>query len=167
MIVYSAIRPDTEMPCSLHRVNIGTKEQKLPAVASLLPLNHLLDALGVIVAACILHAICCDDEQGMLRDILGSCILVDVPDMMDRSTDGIQKGGATSYGIISVGHRLDALDINAIMNNLAGVVEENSRDESFALSFFLLLDHGVEASDSVCLKPTHRAAAVKNEYDLS
>ena len=40
VIVYSAIRPDTEMPCSLHRVNIGTKEQKLPAVAVLLPLDR-------------------------------------------------------------------------------------------------------------------------------
>lgn len=37
---------------------------------------------------------------------------------------------------------------------------------SSVLGSFLLLDHGVKDSDGVGLKPAHRAAAVKNEYNL-
>lgn len=52
------------------------------------------------------------------------------------------------------------------MNNLAGIVEKNSGDESIALGFLLLFNHGIEASDGVCLKATHGAAAIQNEYNL-
>ena len=92
---------------------------------------------------------------------------MDISDVVDCPADCIQKGGTASYRVVLICHRFDVLDAHAVMNNLAGVVEENSGDESFALSFLLLFDHGVEASDGISLKPTHRAAAVKNEYDLS
>ena len=166
MIVHSAILTDTEVSCRLNCVNVGAEEQKLPAVLFLLTLDHFLDLIAVIPAACILHSVSRDDEHRMLRHILSSCILMDISDVVDCSADSIQKGGAAPHRVVLIGHRLDVLDAHTVMNNLAGVVEENSGDESFALSLFLFLDHGVEASDGVSLKPTHRAAAVKNEYDL-
>lgn len=35
-----------------------------------------------------------------------------------------------------------------------------------AILLFLLFNHGVEASDGVCFQSAHRAAAIKDEYDL-
>ena len=121
---------------------------------------------AVLTAACILHAIRCDDEQCVFRDIFISCVLVDIPNVMNRSADSIQKGGAAANGIVLVGHRLDPLNRYAVMNNLAHVVKEDGRDQCLTILFFLLFNHGVEASDGVCFQPAHRAAAIKNEYDL-
>jgi len=51
-------------------------------------------------------------------------------------------------------------------HNLAHVVKENGRDQCLAILFFLLFNHGVESSDGVCFQSAHRAAAIKDEYDL-
>ena len=56
-----------------------------------LPLDHLLHTVAAVKPARILHSIRGDDKQCMLRDILRSGILVDIADVMDRATDGIQK----------------------------------------------------------------------------
>ena len=102
----------------------------------------------------------------MFRDILISCVLVDIPNVMNCSADSIQKGGAAANGIVPVGHRLHLLNRHTVMDNLAHVVKENGRDQCLAILFFLLFNHGVESSDGVCFQSAHRAAAIKDEYDL-
>ena len=102
----------------------------------------------------------------MFRDIFISCVLVDISNVMNRSADSIQKRGAAANGIVIVGHRLDLLNRYTVMNNLAHVVKEDGRDQCLAILLFLLFNHGVEASDGVCFQPAHRAAAIKDEYDL-
>ena len=44
----------------------------------LLTLNHFLDLLAVITAACILHAVRRDNKQCVFRHILFSCVLMDI-----------------------------------------------------------------------------------------
>ena len=75
----------------------------------------------------ILHTVRCDDKQCMFRDIFISCVLVDVPYVMNCSADSIQKGSTAANGIVLVGHRLDPLNRHTVMDNLAHVVKENSR----------------------------------------
>ena len=154
------------MLCRLNCIDVCTEEKKLPTVLFLLSFNHFLDLLAVITAACILHAIRCDDEQCVFRDILFSCVLMDIPNVMNRSADSIQKRGAAANGIVPVGHRLHLLNRHTVMDNLAHVVKENGRDQCLAILFFLLFNHGVESSDGVCFQSAHRAAAIKDEYDL-
>ena len=91
---------------------------------------------------------------------------MDIPNVMDRSADSIQKRGAAANGIVLVGHRLDLLNRYTVMNNLAHVINEDGRDECLTILFFLLFNHGVEASDGVCFQPAHRAAAIKDKYNL-
>ena len=107
-----------------------------------------------------------DDEQSMFRDIFISCVLVDIPNVMNCSADSIQKGSTSANGIVPVGHRLHLLNRHTVMDNLAHVVKENGRDQCLAILFFLLFNHGVESSDGVCFQSAHRAAAIKDEYDL-
>ena len=102
----------------------------------------------------------------MFRDILISCVLVDIPNVMNCSADSIQKGSTSANGIVPVGHRLHLLNRHTVMDNLAHVVKENGRDQCLAILFFLLFNHGVESSDGVCFQSAHRAAAIKDEYDL-
>ena len=91
---------------------------------------------------------------------------MDISNVMNCSADSIQKGGAAANGIVTVGHRLDLLNWYTVMNNLAHVVKEDGRDQCLTILFFLLFNHGVEASDGVCFQPAHRAAAIKDEYNL-
>ena len=130
-------------------------------------LDHLLNTRAIIATARIFHSIRRDDEQGVLRNIFLSRILVDVADVVDRASDRIQQGGAAAHAIISLSHGLDVSDIDAVMDHFAYIVKEDGGDQRFAGSFLLLFNHGVEAADRVGLKPTHGAAAVKDEDDLS
>jgi len=166
VVVDRSICTNSEMPCRFNCVDVCTEEQKLPAILFLLTLNHFLDLIAIITAACILHAIRCDDEQRVFRHILNSCVLMDISNVMNCSADSIQKGGAAANGIVTVGHRLDLLNWYTVMNNLAHVVKEDGRDQCLTILFFLLFNHGVEASDGVCFQPAHRAAAIKDEYNL-
>ena len=103
-----------------------------------------------VTAACILHAIRCDDEQRVFRHILNSCVLMDISNVMNCSADSIQKGSTAANGIVLVSHRLNLLNRYTVMNNLAHVVKEDGRDQCLAILPFLLFNHGVEASDGVC-----------------
>lgn len=78
----------------LYRVDVGPQEEKFPAVLFLLTLDHLLYPPGGVAAAGVLHAVGGNDEKGVLRYILGPGILMDVADVVDGPTDGIQQGGA-------------------------------------------------------------------------
>ena len=42
-IIHSHVPVYAKVSCRLHRINVGTKENKLPAIAFLLPLDHLLN----------------------------------------------------------------------------------------------------------------------------
>ena len=167
VVVDRSVCTNSEMPCRLNRVDVCTEEQKLPAILFLLTLNHFLDLLAVITAACILHAVRCDDEQSMFRDIFISCVLVDISNVMNRSADSIQKRGAAANGIVLVGHRLDLLNRYTVMNNLAHVVKEDSRDQCLTILLFLLFNHGVEATDGVCFQPENGKIGVCIMKDLT
>ena len=166
VIVHGAVFADAEILCRLHGIDVGSQEQEFPTVLFLLALNHLFDLLAVVMMACVLHAVCRDDEQGMLRHIFGPRVLMDVADMMDGAADGVQQGGAASHGVVLVSHGPDAADVGAVVDHFAGVVEQDSGDERFARLFLLFCNHGVETSDGVRLKPAHGAAAVENEYEF-
>ena len=132
----------------------------------LLPFDHLFDPLAVIAAAGIFHAIGRDDKERVLGDILGSCVLVDVADVVDRAADGIEQRRAAAHIVIPLRHRCDVLYRYAVVDDNALIVEEHCRDQRLAGLIFLLCDHGVEPADGIRLQAGHRAAAVKDEYNL-
>ena len=86
--------------------------------------------------------------------------------MMDCATDCIQQGGATPHGIVPIGQRFDVLNIYPVMYDLTHIVEKYGGDQSFAVFFFLLLNHGVETANGISFKSTHRSTAVKYKDDL-
>ena len=69
-VVDGTIRADAEVLGGLHRVNVGTQKQELPAVFGLLPFNHPLYRVAGVVMAGVFHAVGGDDEQRAVGHIL-------------------------------------------------------------------------------------------------
>ena len=77
-----------------------------------------------------------------------------------------QAGAGAAHGIFPVRHGPDILDVDAVMDHFADVVEKDCRDQGLAGSFLLFFDHGVEAADRIGLKAAHGTAAVKDKTEF-
>ena len=99
VVVHGTVGVDAKVTGSLHRVDVRAEEQEFPAVAALLPFNHLLDTVAAVMAAGVLHAVRCDHEQRVLRAILLAGVLVDVADVVNRAADGVQQRRAAARDI--------------------------------------------------------------------
>ena len=138
VIIDRAVFTNTKMLCRLDGVNIGAEEQEFPTILALLMLDHLLNTSAIIATTRIFHSIRRDDEQGVRRNIFLSRILVDVADVVDRTSNRIQQGGAAAHAILPIRHGLDVSDIDAVKDHFADIVKEDSGDQRFAGSFLLL-----------------------------
>ena len=163
VVIHRPVGGDAQVARGFHRVDVGPKEEKLPAVLLLLALDHLLDPLGGVTAAGIFHAVGGDDEYGVLGHILGRGILVDVSDVVDSSADGIQQGGAAPDIVLLVGDGPDFAHLHPVVEHFGPVIKEDGGDKCLALLLFLLFDHGVETADGVPLQPLHGTATVQDE----
>ena len=166
MIVNRPIRANAKALGGLHRVNIGAKEEKLPAVLFLLALNHPFNLFAVIAAACVFHAVRRDHKQRMLRHVLLPRVFVNVSNMMNRAANRIQQGSAAADKIIPVRHRRNLLNRHAVVDHIAHVIKENGRNQRFTRLFLLLFNHGVKAADGIPLQPAHRAAAIQDKHNF-
>ena len=166
VVVHRSVRGDAQMACRLHRVDVGPQEEKLPAVLLLLPPDHLLHLLSGVAVAGVLHAVGGDDEEGVLRHILGPGVLVDISDVVDGPADGVQQGGAAPDRVLLFRDGPDIAHLHPVVKHLAPVIEEDSGNEGLAGLLLLLFDHGVEAADGVALQSLHGAAAVQNEHQF-
>ena len=107
---------------------VCAEEQKLPAVTRLLPFDHLFDPFAVIATAGVFHTVGRDDKERVLGYILGSCVLVDVADVVDRAADGIEQRRAAAHIVIPLCHRRDILHRYTVVDDNALIVEEHCRD---------------------------------------
>ena len=112
----------------------------------------------------ILHTICCDDKQRFLRSVFLSGILMDIPDVMNRSAQCIQKRCTTSDIILVVIHGLNSMNRHPIIKHLRLIVEENCGDIGFSLFLLLFCDHRIESTNRISLKATHGTASVQNKH---
>ena len=119
------------------------------------------------MTACVFHTVGGDDEDGMLGDIFGARVLMDIADVVDCSSECIQKCGAAVGGIFLLGQRLNLVDVHAVVNDLCCVGKQHGGNIALAVELLLLLNHCVEAADGVGLEPCHRAALVKDKYQFS
>ena len=129
VVIHSAVGIDTKVTSRLHRIDVRAEEQGLPAVAALLPLDHLLHTVAAVMTAGVLHAVRGDHKQRVLRAILLTGILVDVADVVNRAADGVQQRRAAARDILPFGQRLDPPDVDAVVDDLALVGEEHRRKE--------------------------------------
>ena len=102
VVIDRAVFTNTKMLCRLDGVNIGAEEQEFPTLLALLMLDHLLNTSAIIATTRIFHSIRRDDEQGVRRNIFLSRILVDVADVVDRTSNRIQQGGAAAHTILPI-----------------------------------------------------------------
>ena len=153
VVVHCPVGGDAQMARRLHCVDVGPQEEKFPAILFFLPPDHLLDLLGRIAAAGVLHAVGGDDKEGVLGHILVPGVLVDVPNVVDGPADGVQQGGAAPDIVLLVGDGLDLAHLHPVVEHLTLVVKEDGGDERLAGLLLLLFDHGVEAADGVPLHP--------------
>ena len=70
------------------------------------------------------HAIRCDYKYGLLRSVLLTSILVNIPDVMDCSANCIQKSCAASYIVLIVIHRFYLTYRNSVIQNLCLIIEQ-------------------------------------------
>ena len=68
-IIYRAVGTDAESLSFCCGINVGTQEQKLPAVFFLLPLDHLAHRFVVVALTGVLVAVGGDDKQCLFRYI--------------------------------------------------------------------------------------------------
>ena len=128
---------------------------------------HTLHFIVSVGATGVLHPIRGDNKDGFCRTIFFTGIFVNVSDVVDSTTDCVQKGCASAYPVLLISHRFDFLNVNTVIDYLVSIREQDGGKKRLALLLLLLFHHGVEAADSVILKPCHRAAAIQDEYDFS
>src|SRR5665647_385847 len=104
MIVCSTVGTYAKAVCNLNRVNVCTQENKFPAVFFFLPLYHHLNAVIVISAACIFHTIRSNNKKCLFWAVFLTGVLVNIPNMMDSTTNRIEKGCAPTYKVFLVRH---------------------------------------------------------------
>ena len=165
-IVNRMVRTDADALCRFRRIDIGTEEQKLPAVPFGLTLDHRPDLCAVIAAARVFHAVGRDDKQGFRRNILAPCVLVDVADVVNCIAECVKESRRAARAVIIFGHRTDITERNAVVKNNTFVVEKDGRYENGTVRFFLLFDHGIEAADGIRFKSCHGAGAVKDKNEF-
>ena len=130
----------------------------------LLMFYHALYFVIGIPLTGILHAVCRNDEQSFFRYIFFPGILMNMCDMMDRSSDGIQQCRAAAHIILLLGHWLDFSDINTVIQHLVPIVKKHYRDQCVSFLLFLPLDHAVESADGILLQSAHGSAAIEDHY---
>ena len=149
---------------SLHGVDVGPEEEKLPAVLLLFLPHHGLHFIAAVAMAGVFHAIGRDDKDGVLRTIFLPGVFVDVGDMVDRAADGVDQCGPTADKVLAIRHRLDLPHVHPVVDDRAVVGEKHRGDDGLPLRLLLALDHAVEAADGVGLQAGHGAALVENEH---
>ena len=102
----------------------------------------------------------------MFRHILGTGIFMDVPDMMNGPADGIQQCGAPADIILLFRHGPDIFQPGPVMKDLRFVVKQNRGYINLSRFTLLLFQHGIKATDGVCLQTVHGTAAIQNEYQF-
>ena len=121
-IVGGALAADADAFGSFDGVDIGSKEDKLPSIALLLALDHILDTSRRIVVAVVFHTVGGDEKDGMLGHILGAGVFVDVAYVVDRPAYGIEQRGTALHLIVLARHRLDIADVHTVVDDLARIL---------------------------------------------
>ena len=165
-VIHRAASVDAKAPRLSDRVNIGAQEDEFPIILLFLLFDHAADLIVRVVPAGILHTVRRDDENGLLRHILLTRVLVDRLNVLNRSAHCIQKRCAAAHVILSVRHRLNLADINTVIGHFGSVVKEYDRNIRFTVFPLLLLDHAVEAADRIFFQAPHGAASVKDHYEF-
>ncbi len=129
-------------------------------------LDHLLDLVGRILAAAVLHTVRRDHEDRIGRHILFPCILMDIADVLNGRSDRIEKCGTAADEILLIRHLGDLGQLHSVMQCLNDRIEKHCGHVAFAVFFFLLIDHGVKSPDRVALQTTHRSGSVEDKNDL-
>lgn len=124
--------PVTEPSCRLHRIDVGPQEHKVPAVFFLL-LDHGLDLPAEILPAGVFRPVGGDDEHHVSDPALLRYVLLAVRQIEDGPTDGVQQGGRAAHLVLPLGHGTDGLDVDAVMEQLVAVVEQDDGDPALAL----------------------------------
>ena len=108
--------------------------------------------------ASIFKTVCCDDEHGFSRNVLFSSISMDIYDMLDRRTNGIQKSRTASWNIFLSRQKWNCVNIHPIMDAFDAGIKENRCDIGISSLLLLLLDKAVKPADSVSFESMHRSA---------
>ena len=167
MIIRRAVGFDAKAPGFLGGVNIGTQEQKLPAVLLFLVSDHLPHLFIRVLMAGIFHAVGGDDKQRLLRSILGPGILMHHANVLDGAAHGIQQRRGAAHAVLLFGHRLHLLQRHPIVDDHAVIVKQHGAYQRLTRLLFLLPQHAVETADGVLLQTTHRAAAIQDKNQFS
>ena len=142
-IIHRPLRSYSKASCLHDSIDICSDEDEFPAILFLLALNHLLYHLIAVIPAGVLHSVCDYHEQCLLRHILFSCILVDIADMVNRTSKRIKQCCAATHVIVIVRHLWYILNRNPVVQYSAEVVKEHSRNVRLSIitAIFLLLFH--------------------------
>ena len=164
MVVYSTITVNADACRGFHRINIGSKEEKLPAILFFLMGNHLFNCLAVKAMACVFHPVCHNYKCCVFRHIFRPCIAVYPGNMTDGFTECIEKGCAATNGILFFRHRPDFAKREAVMDHFTLAGKKHRCYVTLAVDFFLFFNKSIETADGIALQPAHGAAAIQDKH---
>ena len=107
-----------------------------------------------------------DHEDRMRRNIFLTDVFMNVADVLDRSAERVDQGGAAGWDIVLLCHFPDLLQRDAVIEDVAALIEEHRGYEAVPFLLALLFDHGIESADRILLQAVHRPAAVQDKYQF-
>lgn len=167
VVIRGTIRGDPETSGGFDCVYVGTQEEEFPAVSFLLPFHHLLHPVVGILVARVFHPVRRDHKDRFLRTILLPGIFVNIPDMTDRTADGIQQSRAAANIIILLCDFRYFIQGYAVMKHLSFVIEQHRGHQHIAFRLPLFFQHTVVSADRIALQPAHGTAAVQDHHQFS
>ena len=98
---------------------------------------------------CVLQPVGDDDKDRIRRYILLADVFVDIFDVMDGVTHRIDQGGGAGSQVIFSLHLLDLYKIDAVMDDLTVLIEENGGDKAASVFFLLFFQKRVVSADRI------------------
>ena len=143
-------------------VDVRSKEEEVPALL-LLRLDESLDLRIGEVAACILHTVGGDNHDGVLGYVVFGQVLVDFPDMLDRTTDSIEQCSAPTDEVLVSDHRGYFRNCQPIMQGFDHIVEEHRGNQGFTGLLLMRFQGRIEAADGIVFQTLHGSASIDDE----
>ena len=141
IVIYGSVFINSITSRRFNRIDICADKKEFPTVFFFLSLNHLFNLLTAVTMTCVFLTVGRNNKHRMLRYIFGTGILMDVTNVMNRTSNSINKRRATTNGVIFVCHFRNIGKFHSIVQDFTFIIKENSRNIATAVLFLLLFNH--------------------------
>ena len=115
VVIHGAVFGNAEFLCRGGGIDIGTEENKFPAVFFFLQLDHGFYFFIGVAAAGVFISIGDDDKKDFIGAVLGQRVTANGHGAVNGAAHGIQKGGGTADYVVLFRERAQSVKIHAVV----------------------------------------------------